>query len=82
MRFKWLNGHRMPSLVSRDAFPLRESNLFNPPVLPCPGQTKLGKDHPDTLSSLNNLAVLLHAQGNLAEAEPLFREALEKGPGA
>ena len=59
---------------------VRGSNLCNP--LPCPGQTKLGEDHPDTLSSLNNLAALLKAQGNLAEAEPLFREALEKSPGA
>ncbi|CAL1136673.1 unnamed protein product, partial [Cladocopium goreaui] len=39
---------------------------------------KLGEDHPDTLTSLNNLALLLYAQGHLAEAEPLFRKALEK----
>ena len=48
----------------------------------CPGQTKLGEDHPDTLTCLNNLAGLLKAQGRLAEAEPLYREALEKSPGA
>ena len=53
-----------------------------PPVSPCPGQAKLGKDHPDTLCCLNNLAGLLQAQGRLAEAEPLYREALEKSPGA
>ena len=51
-------------------------------VLPCPGKAKLGEDHPDTLQSLNNMAVLLKAQGRLAEAEPLFRQALEKSPGA
>ena len=31
---------------------------------------------------LNNLAMLLQAQGQLAEAEPLYREALKKSPGA
>ena len=30
----------------------------------------------DKLASINNMAVLLKAQGKLAEAEPLFREAL------
>ena len=52
------------------------------PVLPCPGKTKPGEDHPDTLSSLNNLAGLLKAQWHLEEAEPLYREALKKSPGA
>jgi len=51
-------------------------------VLPCPGKAKLGEDHPDTLRSLSNLAELLEAQGHLAEAEPLYREALEKSPEA
>ena len=36
----------------------------------------LGDEHPDTLVSINNLAALLHTQGKLSEAEPLFREAL------
>ena len=31
----------------------------------------------DTLISVNNLAVLLHLQGRLAEAEPHYREALD-----
>ena len=61
---------------------MRRCNLCNPPVLPCPGQAKLGEDHPDTLNSINNLALLLRAQGHLAEAEPLLREVLEKSPGA
>ena len=52
------------------------------PVSPCPGQAKLGEDHPETLVSLNNLAALLQALERLAEAEPLYREALEKSPGA
>jgi tetratricopeptide (TPR) repeat protein len=34
------------------------------------------KEHPDTAFSLNNLAVLLENQGNLAEAQPLFERAL------
>ena len=49
--------------------------------LPCQGKTKLGEDHPDTLTSLNNLALVFEAQGRLADAEPLYREALEKCPG-
>ena len=48
----------------------------------CGGKARLGEDHPQTLGSLNNLAMLLQAQGQLAEAEPLFREALKKSPGA
>ena len=37
----------------------------------------LGPRHPDTLTSLNNLAVLYQAQGRYGEAEPLFLEALQ-----
>ena len=51
-------------------------------ALPCRGKAKLGDDHPDTLISVSNLAGVLYAQGHLAEAEPLYREALEKSPGA
>ena len=36
----------------------------------------LGPEHPDTATSLNNLAVLLQAQGDLAGARPLFERAL------
>jgi tetratricopeptide (TPR) repeat protein len=38
----------------------------------------LGPDHSLTLTSLNNLGVVLHAQGKLSEAVPLLRSALEK----
>ena len=31
--------------------------------------------HPDTMTALNNLGVLLEQQGRLSEAEPLLREA-------
>jgi hypothetical protein len=40
-------------------------------------QLMLGKDHPDTLSSVSNYAWLLLDQGKLTEVEPLFREVLE-----
>lgn len=36
----------------------------------------LGPDHPDTLSSRNNLAVLLSRTGRYDEAEPLLRDTL------
>jgi tetratricopeptide (TPR) repeat protein len=37
----------------------------------------LGKEHPDTLTSVNNLALLYQAEGRLAEAQPLYKRALE-----
>ena len=37
----------------------------------------LGKEHPDTLGSVNNLAALYHDQGRYGEAEPLYKRALE-----
>ena len=37
----------------------------------------LGDRHPDTASSLNNLAALYESQGRYGEAEPLYVEALE-----
>jgi tetratricopeptide (TPR) repeat protein len=36
----------------------------------------LGSEHPSLALSLNNLALLLRAQGKYAEAEPLYRRAL------
>jgi serine/threonine protein kinase/Tfp pilus assembly protein PilF len=36
-----------------------------------------GPEHPDTLTAMNNLALLLLAQGKLAEAEPLYRQVVE-----
>ena len=38
---------------------------------------RLGSRHPETLIHINNLGLFLQAKGNLAAAEPLFREALE-----
>jgi tetratricopeptide (TPR) repeat protein len=37
----------------------------------------LGPEHPHTLTSVNNLAVLLRSKGDNAGAEPLYRRALE-----
>lgn len=41
------------------------------------GQRVLGDEHPITLNSLNNLALLLQAKGQFDEAEPLSRRGLE-----
>ncbi|MBO9313908.1 MAG: tetratricopeptide repeat protein, partial [Chloroflexus sp.] len=35
-----------------------------------------GPDHPDTATSLNNLALLLSEQGEYAAARPLYERAL------
>ncbi|MCI0491294.1 MAG: tetratricopeptide repeat protein [Blastocatellia bacterium] len=37
----------------------------------------LGPDHPDTISFLNNLALIYHSVGNYAKAEPLYRRVLD-----
>jgi Flp pilus assembly protein TadD/regulator of replication initiation timing len=36
----------------------------------------LGDNHPDTATSLNNLAALYQSQGRYSEAEPLYQQAL------
>ena len=36
----------------------------------------LGPEHPDTATSLNNLALLYQATGAYAQAEPLYKRAL------
>jgi tetratricopeptide (TPR) repeat protein len=40
-------------------------------------EVRLGPEHPDTATSLNNLAGLNDAQGRYEEAEPLLQRALE-----
>ncbi|CAE6967791.1 klc-2, partial [Symbiodinium sp. CCMP2456] len=40
-------------------------------------RVRLGDSHPDTMSSMYNLANLLKTMGQLEEAEQLFREELE-----
>ena len=38
---------------------------------------RLGQEHPDVATSLNNLAGLYKSQGRYTEAQPLYQEALE-----
>ena len=40
-------------------------------------EATLGRRHRKTLSSVNNLGVLLQAMGKLEAAEPLYRRAFE-----
>ncbi|KFY96798.1 hypothetical protein V500_02302, partial [Pseudogymnoascus sp. VKM F-4518 (FW-2643)] len=40
-------------------------------------ETMLGKDHPDTLASMNNLAIALDKQGKRAEAEAMHLQTLK-----
>ncbi len=53
------------------AFTLQESALAT-------RRRILGDEHPDTLSSIGSMGMLLRWQGRLAEAEPYLRESLEK----
>jgi len=38
----------------------------------------LGEEHPDTLTSMNNLALTHHTKGRLIAAEELYTQALER----
>lgn len=40
-------------------------------------ERELGPDHPNTLTSVNNLANVLESQGRYKEAEELYRRASE-----
>ncbi len=53
------------------AYPLQKSALAT-------RRRVLREEHPDTLTSINNMGALLWSQGKLAESEPYYREALEK----
>jgi len=46
-------------------------------------ETVLGREHPDTLTSMNNLALVLDSQGKYSEAEQMHRQTLKlRGDGA
>jgi len=71
--------HYVPALLGQF---LSENGLYPPaePLLKrglAVGERVLGPEHPDTLVSVNNLALLFESQGNYADAEPLYRRALE-----
>ena len=40
-------------------------------------ETVLGKDHTETLASMNNLTISLHSQGKGVEAEAMLRQTLQ-----
>jgi eukaryotic-like serine/threonine-protein kinase len=42
-------------------------------------QEELGDDHPDTLTAINNMGILLHSMGKFEEARPFYRRALDGG---
>src|SRR5690349_23892956 len=53
------------------------STLFPYTTLFRSDEKALGKDHPTVAIRYNNLALSLKDQGKYAEAEPLFRRAIE-----
>ena len=69
-------------LISTTSFLVRlKLNSAEPSLLAAgQGRAQFGDDHLDTLSSINNLGMLLETQGKLVEAEPLLRECLQKCP--
>jgi tetratricopeptide (TPR) repeat protein len=52
-----------------EALPLYEQTLAL-------GKAKLGPEHPETLTSMNNLALAYQTAGRLAEALPLYEQTL------
>jgi Tetratricopeptide repeat len=80
-----INLWASPSLCSGRA--LRAARTEPPPSSPAPGgrlrealegrRAVLGPAHPDTLTSLHNLAEVYRAQGRHGEAERLYKEVLE-----
>eukprot|EP00972_Heterocapsa_arctica_P059877 8831154-Heterocapsa_arctica.AAC.1 len=73
LRWRWLHIRRSlarPVILRLSACPSKGQ----------PPRT-LGGERPDTLTSVNNLASLLHAQGKLGKAEPLFRPPSRPGRG-
>jgi tetratricopeptide (TPR) repeat protein len=78
-----------PESLTSDLLILSAAGQYRQHVLAAYGEAKalfeqgvataeqmLGSEHPDTATSLNNLARLLHDQGDLAGARPLLERAL------
>lgn len=57
--------------VYEAAYPLQASALAT-------RRSLLGEEHPDTISSISHMGLLLHSQGKPVEADPYLRESLEK----
>ena len=51
-----------------------------PGTRPGPSPPKLGEEHPDTLNSMNNLALLVQGQGQLAKAQPVYHRGPRSPP--
>nr|VFK14111.1 MAG: Tetratricopeptide repeat-containing protein [Candidatus Kentron sp. FM] len=67
-----LNGITV-ALYQKGNYPLAEQSARTGLALT---EAELGPEHPDTLTSLNNLAGLYQSQGRYSEAEPLYQRAL------
>ncbi len=61
-------------LLDNGLYPLAEPLLRHALVA---SERALGADHPDALTSINNLAGLLNEKGDYAGAQPLFERALK-----
>jgi tetratricopeptide (TPR) repeat protein len=59
--------------VSKETHRLRKKGHYTALAL---RRRLLGEEHPDTAASYSSLAVNLYAQGNYAEAQPLYETAL------
>ena len=67
---------RPPGRIAASAWATRARRSAAREV-PCHPAAKLGADHPDTLTSMNNLATGYQAAGKLDLALPLFEETLK-----
>eukprot|EP00435_Cladocopium_sp_Y103_P070035 s255_g34.t1 len=73
-RARLLDALRAREAAAQSYFP--ESKILLSDVLEA-RERSLGAEHPDTLRSVNNLAVCLKAMGMLKDAEPLYRRAVD-----
>ena len=62
-----LAGGSRPVVQTTGAIPRRQAEALHRRAL-AGREAQLGANHPETLQSMNNLAVLLRQQGKLAEA--------------
>ena len=77
---KTLDDEALVSQLNREIVVLYQKGQYQPALFIAQlnqqhAATSLGEEHPDTLTSINNLAFLYQAQGRYAEAEPLYQRA-------